>query len=165
MSRIDSARLALNLDWNDISDILDITLKRLEPHQKKHPVTVICPENIPFIRVDYSLISQAIYCIVHNSLVHTPDATPVCIKVSRDKELIIIIIEDDGPGLPESDIYRIFDKFFRVDKTQVYGGLGLGLSISKGIIELHSGHITAENKQPSGALFAIYLPVEMKEKE
>jgi two-component system sensor histidine kinase KdpD len=146
MSRLDSGRLKLNMDWNDVSDILGTTLDRLDVFVKNHPVTIVCPDDIPLIRVDYTLLTQAVYSIVHNAFIHTENGTPIRIFVSRaDRENgITINIEDDGNGLPEKNIDKL---------------------LSKGIIDLHGGHITAENKKPSGARFNIYLPVEMKEKK
>ena len=167
MSRLDSGRLKLNLDWNDISDILGTILDRLDSYIKNHPVTIVCPDDIPLIRVDYALLTQAIYCIMHNAFIYTEDGTSVRIFVSRveGENGISVTIEDDGKGLPEKDIDKLFDKFYRAGKAQSGGGLGLGLSISKGIIELHGGRITAGNKKPSGARFIIYLPVETKDKK
>ncbi|MFH0975957.1 MAG: sensor histidine kinase KdpD [Spirochaetota bacterium] len=167
MSRLDSGRLKLNPDWNDISDILGTILNRLDSYLKIHPVTILCPDDIPLVRVDYTLLMQALYCIVHNAFVHTENGTPVRIFVSRAERGngITIIIEDDGKGLPLKDIDKLFGKFYRAEKSQSGGGLGLGLSISKGIIELHGGRIQAENKMPSGARFIIHLPVETKEKK
>jgi two-component system, OmpR family, sensor histidine kinase KdpD len=167
MSRLDSGRLKLNLDWNDISDILGTTINRLDAYLKNHPVTILCPDDIPLIRVDYNLLTQAVYNIVHNALTHTENGMPVRISVSRTdgENGISITIEDDGKGLPEKDFEKLFDKFYRAEKTQSGSGLGLGLSISKGIIELHGGQIHAENKKPSGARFIIHLPLEMKEKK
>ncbi len=165
MSRIESGRLTLNLDWNDISDIIGTTLGRLEPHLKKHAVSVNCPDDIPLVRVDYTLMTQALYCIVHNALVHTKEGTPVALSVSRIADGIAIAVEDQGEGLPGDDVQKLFDKFYRADALYSSGGLGLGLSISKGIVELHGGTITAENRETGGARFTIYLPVELKEKK
>lgn len=165
MSRIDSGRLKLNLDWNDISDIIGTILNRLEHYAKNHTISVNCPEDIPLIRVDYNLLAQAVYSIAHNALVHTNDGTPVRIKVAKaDDKGISITIEDEGSGLPIDNIEKLFDKFYRTGKPQTGSGLGLGLSISKGIVELHGGYIKAENKKPKGARFIINLPVETKEK-
>jgi two-component system, OmpR family, sensor histidine kinase KdpD len=164
MSRIESGRLKLNLDWHDISDIIATTLNRAESRLGNHPVTVDCPDDMPLIRVDYNLIVQAVYCIVHNALVHTPDGTMVRISVKTDKDNeLVISVEDDGEGLPEDETERLFDKFYHLSGKSS-GGLGLGLSISRGIIELHGGNISAENKNPRGARFIITLPVEMREK-
>jgi two-component system sensor histidine kinase KdpD len=164
MNRIESGKLVLNLDWNDLSDIFNITLNRLEPFIKKHKVTVYCPEDIPFIRVDYNLIAQAIYCIINNALVHAGEATPIEIRATWDDKGVSIIIDDEGAGLPGGDTQKLFDKFYRYGNTRSQGGLGLGLAISKGIVELHGGRITAENNEKKGARFIMYLPVEMKRK-
>ncbi|HOW82514.1 MAG TPA: sensor histidine kinase KdpD, partial [Spirochaetota bacterium] len=97
MSRIESGKLSLNLDWNDISDIINTTLNRLEPHLKNNIISVDCPEEIPLVLVDYSLMAQALYCLVHNAIVHTRPGTPVRIAVEKAGEGIVIMVEDEGP--------------------------------------------------------------------
>jgi two-component system, OmpR family, sensor histidine kinase KdpD len=165
MSRIESGRLLLNPDWNDIADIIATVLGRLEDRFDVRAVRVSCPEDIPLVRVDYSLMVQAIHCLVHNALVHTKPGTRIELSVSRLEEGIGVAVEDEGPGLPPGDAGRLFEKFFRSDTGHHYGGLGLGLSICKGIVELHGGSIMAENRPGGGARFAMSLPVGTREKK
>jgi two-component system, OmpR family, sensor histidine kinase KdpD len=159
MSRLDSGKLKLTLDWNDICDITGTALNRLEDESKNHPITFNCAENIPPLRADYLLMTQAIYNIIHNSMTHTDSGTPVNINIRNNEAGISIIIEDEGPGIPVDDQGKLFDKFYRGENAS-RSGLGLGLSISKGIVELHGGKITAENIKPKGARFIIYLPIK-----
>ncbi len=163
MSRIESGKLSLNLDWNDCADIINTTLNRFEPALRKI-VTIDCPEDIPLMQVDYTLMAQALYCLVHNAIVHTGPGTPVRIAVARATGGIVITVEDRGPGLPQEEIPRLFNKFYRVERGISRGGLGLGLSICRGIVELHDGIVAAENIEPHGARFVMTLPVQLKDK-
>ena len=96
MSRIDSGRISLNADWNDLSDIIGSVLNKLEFLPRVIPL----PCGAPIFRLcaDYTLIAQALYCIVHNAIVHTHDGTPVRIGVARYDNGVSIVVEDDGPG-------------------------------------------------------------------
>ncbi len=162
MSRIESGKLSLNLDWNDVPDIINTALNRLEPHPASGSVSVDCPDDLPLVQVDHTLIAHALYCLVHNALVHTAKGTAVRVSVARANIGIVMSVEDDGPGLPDEDLPRVFDKFFRSEKGVSGGGLGLGLSICRGIVELHGGTVVAENRSPHGARFIMTLPVQTK---
>jgi two-component system phosphate regulon sensor histidine kinase PhoR len=73
---------------------------------------------------------------------------------------VAVSVGDDGPGIPDSDLTRVFERFYRVDKSRTRdpGGTGLGLSIVKHLVELHGGRVSVANRQPTGALFTIHLP-------
>lgn len=163
MSRLDSGKLKLNLDWNDICDITGTALNRLETESRNHPLTFNCEESIPPVRADYLLMTQAIFNVAHNSMIHTDNGTPVTIDIRKKDNGISITIEDEGPGIPDEELGKLFDKFYRGENNS-RSGLGLGLSISRSIVELHGGRITAKNKKPVGARFTIHLPVTTQKK-
>ena len=163
ISRIESGKMALNLDWNDLSDIIGTALDRLEPHLKKNSISVNCPEDIPLVRVDYNLLVQSIYCLLSNAVFHNPVGTGITVAVMRNADQIIVHVEDNGPGIKEEDRKNLFEKFYRGGKKPE-SGLGLGLSISRGIVELHGGRITVEDKIPHGSRFTVFLPVAIREK-
>lgn len=163
MGRLESGKIQLNLDWNDISDLIGVVLGRLGDSMMGHTVTVDCPENMPLARFDFNLVAQMLYNIVHNAITHTKEGTSVSILVSRTDTAIQIAVEDNGCGIPDGERERLFDKFYRINKKDG-GGLGLGLSIAKGIIELHGGTITAGASMAGGARFVILLPVELSDR-
>jgi len=160
MSRIESGRMTLNLDWNDLADLIGVVLERLREERGNRKISVVCPESIPLVRIDFNLIAQALHNIVHNALVHTAEDVSINIAVSRNEKGVAIAVEDDGEGLRAGDREKLFEKFFRANGGKPHAGLGLGLSIAKGIVELHGGNVYAEGGPKRGARFTITLPVD-----
>lgn len=159
MGRIETGLLRLRKDATDIRDIIANALTEIEEKFPNKQINVIYPEKKhPIFLADSKLIEQVIYNIIYNSCLYTPLECNVLIKIEIDEEKIKIKIIDNGPGLPKDDPNIVFDKFYRKDANAT-GGSGIGLTISKAIIELHDGTIMASNNQPSGACFLIQLPL------
>jgi len=106
------------------------------------------------------LLEQALLNVVKNAVAHTSDGGTITLGCAAIGNRARITITDDGPGIPEVDLARIFDRFFRAQgpRPADSGGAGLGLAIVKRLIDLHDGTITAENLQPRGARFTVELP-------
>jgi two-component system sensor histidine kinase KdpD len=100
--------------------------------------------------------------VIDNAVKFSPNDTQIDIEVRQTDNEIIIQIGDRGIGIPEEDLERVFDKFYRVSRPESVTGTGLGLAISKGIIEIHGGHINASNRPGSGTLITITLPKVIK---
>jgi two-component system OmpR family sensor kinase len=96
-----------------------------------------------------------------NALEHTPRATPVHVRASRDGEHAVLEVADEGPGLDEEHAAKVFDRFFRVDPARARdnGGVGLGLAIVAAIVEAHGGTVAVETSPGAGARFIVRLPV------
>lgn len=110
------------------------------------------------VRGSVDLLHRAIENVVRNALRHSPDGGRIAISASRDGPWVRVSIADAGPGVPESLLERIFDPFFRVDETRTFVGHGLGLSITRRIVEAHGGRISASNPPAGGLAVAIELP-------
>ncbi|HEY8972247.1 MAG TPA: sensor histidine kinase, partial [Puia sp.] len=95
------------------------------------------------------------YNLLYNAALYTPPGTPVFISATRFARELVLVVEDDGPGFPEEEIDKVFEKFYRRGRT---GGAGLGLSIVKGFVEAHNGTIELTNRASGGACFIISLP-------
>jgi two-component system sensor histidine kinase CpxA len=123
---------------------------RLEPHP---PL---------FLSINKKLMHRAIENIVRNALYYSPPSTLVIIQVSLqpESESIAICISDEGPGIPDNELKKIFNPFYRVDSSREKrtGGFGLGLSIAERAVFLHEGSITAANHTPRGLAIRIFLP-------
>ena len=156
MTRLESGLMKLNLDWCDINDLISVVLNQLQGELTDHRVVVEAAPDLPLIKLDFVLMSQALINIIQNSIVYTPDNSIIKIKLLQKGNNLIITIEDNGPGIPVNTLPHIFDKFYRVPGTKA-GGTGLGLSISKGFIEAHGGKLNAENVKTGGARFNILL--------
>ena len=92
------------------------------------------------------------------------DGGHITIRGSLDSEFVKVVVEDDGVGIPAKALPRVFDRFYQVEShlTRRHGGMGLGLSVAKGMIEMHGGRIWAESKDGMGSTFTFLLPLEKK---
>ncbi len=110
---------------------------------------------------DQTRLHQAVANLLANARQHTPPGTPVHITLSRDNGTAVVAIADGGPGLPESDLPHLFERFYRADKSRSRqnGGSGLGLAIVKSIVEGHGGSVSAGNAPGGGARFTISIPI------
>jgi two-component system sensor histidine kinase KdpD len=161
MTRIESGGLTIAKDWCDVNDIINSVLSGLSEELSKHSVHVSIADNLPLVKLDGIIIEQVLSNIMLNAAQYTPPATTIHIRSFFDAGVLVFAIEDQGPGLPQESINRIFDKFYRIPGTRA-GGTGLGLSIVKGFVELHGGSVQAANRTDKGTRFLIRLPVEHK---
>ena len=158
MTRLESGRLKLKLEWCDIGDLINVALSSTAKRMVDHRVTLNLASNLPLIQMDFVLMEQALVNLLDNIVSHTPSGTPVDISTQTDDGTIEIIVADHGTGLPPDDLERVFDKFYRVPRSKS-GGTGLGLSISRGLVNAHGGTIEAANLPEGGAQFTIRLPI------
>lgn len=159
VSRLESGSIRPKLDWYDLTELIHTAINQLETELKSHEVKVEMPPNLPFLKLDFGLLEQAIYNILYNCSIYTPEKTLIHISADYNNSKCIIQIQDNGKGFPKGDLSQVFSKFYRSKNTQT-GGLGLGLSITKGFIEAHGGKIKVENTTGSGALFTIEIPTQ-----
>lgn len=163
LSRLDNG-VKLNLSMMSVEPILrDIAEKLQFEAKKKHQVlTYTMLNEIPAIPIDYDRMQQAIINIVSNAIKYTPNYGAVKLYSSYVSNNAVIRIVDNGIGIPQKDVPRIFERFYRVDKarSREQGGTGLGLAIAKEIINAHAGEIKLHSKLNEGTEVVITIPVE-----
>jgi len=159
MSRLESGFLEIQKDWCNISELVDSVFLRLQESIRNFNVKIEIPDNFPLFNLDYGLMEQVLYNLIYNATQYTPEKSSLTISVRSSESNLVILMEDEGPGFPEEEIPRVFDKFYRLKNTTA-GGTGLGLSIVKGFVEAHKGHIELQNRKQGGARFAIQIPAE-----
>jgi two-component system sensor histidine kinase KdpD len=160
MTRLESGSLKISLQPCDVQDVIGSALNALGTRLDGHEVRVEVPPDLPLIPLDYVLINQVLINLLDNAAKYSPETGEIRINVGRRDNAVVIAVEDQGPGIPEEDLSRIFEKFYRVKRFENVVGTGLGLSICKGIIEAHSGKIWAENRSVGGSRFVIRLPIQ-----
>lgn len=109
---------------------------------------------------DSGKLHDALRNLVQNASAYAPDGSTISLEAGTDGAAVLLRITDEGPGLPESDLSRVFERFYRVDRSRARdpGGTGLGLAIVKHLVELHGGTVAVANRQGGGAIFSIRLP-------
>ncbi len=160
ISRLESGHISVRLNWYDINDLINKIILDLRDELSIFSVKIVIPDDMPLIKIDFGLMEQVLYNLVFNATQHAPESSEIQIEAYHDNKNLILELMDNGPGFPEEEIKKVFNKFYRIDDTKT-GGLGLGLSIVKGFIEAHNGTITIKNRILGGALFTIKIPSEL----
>jgi two-component system, OmpR family, phosphate regulon sensor histidine kinase PhoR len=110
--------------------------------------------------VDAAKVHDIVRNLVENAINYTQPGGDIAIAASVDAGVLVITVTDNGPGIPPEDVSRVFERFYRVDKSRGRpGGTGLGLAIVKHLADLHGGSVTVENRALGGAAFTVRLPV------
>jgi two-component system sensor histidine kinase KdpD len=161
MTRLESGAVAPKLAPHDLSDIVGSTLQRAAKILHNHSIQLDIGFDVPMVSLDPVLFEQVLFNLLDNAAKYAAPGTTVLIRIWRDLDSVVLEVADEGEGIPQADLEHIFDKFYRVQKTdQVRPGTGLGLAISRGFIEAMKGTIVAANRTDrSGAIFTIRLPI------
>jgi signal transduction histidine kinase len=165
LSRLESAPRSevLALDWHDLCHILnsceEICHARAE--EKQIAIHVKCAKPTPVL-VDNSLLTQAIVNLIDNAIKYSQERTSVTLQGSMDASHILITVTDEGPGIQDIHLSRLFERFYRADKarSRKLGGTGLGLAIVKHIANVHQGEVDVISKVGTGSTFIIRLPAQ-----
>jgi two-component system, OmpR family, sensor histidine kinase KdpD len=159
MTRLESGALKLKLIPCDVQDLFGCAIAVLEPQLGKRNIDVRVPLELPLIRMDMVLMTQVVVNLLDNALKYTPRDSSIEIAAKLADHTLTLTISDRGPGIPESDLARVFDKFYRVPVPEGAGGTGLGLSICQGIVVAHGGSIQAKSRDGGGLQMMVALPV------
>lgn len=159
MTRLDAEALRLNLEWHDMRDITETVLEDIKDLVAQHPVQAVYAPGLPPAKVDAAILKHILTILLSNAAAYTPPGTQVSLSYQKDAEKLVIHVMDRGPGIPDRDLDKIFEKFYR-GRNAGTGGLGLGLSIAKRFVLAHGGHISARNQEIGGAHFTVELPVD-----
>jgi two-component system sensor histidine kinase KdpD len=144
-----------------LSEVIGSTLQRTTKILRHHSVRLDLATDVPMVSLDAVLFEQVLFNLLDNAAKYAAPGTTVFIRTRADRDSVVLQILDEGEGIPQDDLENIFDKFYRVQKTdQVRPGTGLGLAISRGFVEAMNGSIVAANRSDRrGAVFTIRLPI------
>jgi len=166
LSRLESAPRSevLALDWHDLCHILNSCeeICHARAQEKQIRIHVKCDKPTPVL-VDNSLLIQAIVNLIDNAIKYSRERTSVTLKASMDASHILITVTDEGPGIQDIHLPRLFERFYRADKarSRKLGGTGLGLAIVKHIANVHQGEVDVISKVGTGSTFIIRLPKQV----
>lgn len=164
LSRYDSNRVKKEITEFDLGDLVKKCQEKvqLEINKKGHDVECFVTANVPPVKADKDGIERVVLNILTNSIKYTPDHGNIKIYVGFVYNDAYIKVIDNGIGIPEEDLNRIFDRFYRVDKarTREMGGTGLGLSIAKEILDQNNGSIDIKSEKDKGTEVVIRIPTK-----
>jgi two-component system, OmpR family, sensor histidine kinase KdpD len=150
----------LRTDWHAIDDLVALALRTNEARLAQWRTVVNLPGDLPLILVEATLIVQILSNLLENAAKYTPPGTTITISAAVRAKNILLVVADDGPGLPPGDPERLFEKFQRGRSESNIVGVGLGLAICRAAARLHGGDIHAMDNVGGGARFEIALPME-----
>jgi signal transduction histidine kinase len=142
--------------------LLDGARERLGPLAERAQVKLVVDPAArgPMVAADPERIGQVFANLVHNATKHTPAGGEIRLSAAPDGKVVVFTVRDTGDGIAAGDVDRIFERFYKSDRSRADGGSGLGLSIAKHIVEAHGGAIHAASAGPGrGATFTFTLPV------
>lgn len=160
-SRLQAGGFNLNLTDLNLADLSRTVAERMRTQTDKHDIEVHFTENFPVIVGDEDRLSQVLNNLISNAIKYSPEGGTIRVSGQLRPEQVIICVQDEGPGIAPEDVPHIFDRFYRADeaakKTQ---GAGLGLYLTRAIVEAHDGRIWVEPRSGEGARICFSLPRE-----
>ena len=161
LSRIEAGALRPDLEALDLRDVVERAVDRLRPLLGDRPVTIDLPDELPPVRSDPVLLDTIVGNLVENAGRYAPPPAPLAISAVTGNGLIRLVVEDGGPGVPAQSLPRLFDKFYRVDRTGGGSrrGLGIGLAVVRGLAEGMGGGVEASPSPLGGLRIVVELPV------
>lgn len=159
MSRIEAGVLKPQKKPNMLSEIVGMVCARMRLQLQEYQLLLDVPDDLPLVSADFVQMEQVFSNLLANSLKYSPPHSTIRIAATKkEPRQLHVTLSNQSPQIPEADLDRIFDKFYRIDSSERVTGSGLGLSICKGIIEAHGGTIWAENL-PDGFAIHFTLPL------
>lgn len=163
LSKIESGKMRMSFGPVDLGEVARRTLSILENQAKAKNISIQLnmPEGLPFVRADETRLIQVLMNLTDNAIKYTPEGGRVAIVVSAEGGFVRVDVTDTGIGIPEKDLPRIFERFYRVDKarSREMGGTGLGLSIVKHIVSAHDGQVWVASNPGQGSTFSFTTPI------
>lgn len=163
LSQIESKAVPLRLEAVNLQALIEHLAARFQPQLEEHRVMldVAFPPNSPSVSGDPDRLQQVFVNLLDNAIKFNAPGGRVTVRARYSGSSVAVSIEDTGIGIPEQDLPRIFERFYRVDKarSRELGGTGLGLSIVKHLVDLHQGTVSAQSRVGDGTVFTVTLPL------
>lgn len=165
LARIEAGRLDMTRRAVQPGEVLRAVAESLSvrARDKSLQLNASIPPDLPRIAGDGDRLAQVFTNLIDNAIRHTPPGGSVSLNAGTQADGISIEVRDTGEGIPPDDLPRIFERFYRVDKSRQSSGVGLGLAITKQIVEAHGGTIGATSTPGQGAVFTVWLPLTSPE--
>ncbi len=159
MARLQSGPINLRREWQAFEEVLGASLQDVRTWSGGRQIISSVPPDLPLLQFDSVLIQRVLINLLENAVKYTADNGCIRIDAGVVENVVRISVCDDGPGLPEAEKEKIFEKFYRGSTSAATAGAGLGLSICRAIVNAHAGEISAVSSPEGGACFAFTLPL------
>ncbi|OOB80610.1 MAG: histidine kinase [Epulopiscium sp. Nuni2H_MBin003] len=161
--KLDSNKVNLNIELTNLNQLVEAILKRLAPLANKKDISLVYQSDRAIdVEVDTVKLTLAISNVIENGIKYTPEGGQVIITIQNNSQDVFITVTDTGIGIAQAEQPRIFERFYRTDKTRnrETGGTGLGLSITYRTVVMHSGTIQVNSEEGKGSTFIIQIPIK-----
>jgi two-component system phosphate regulon sensor histidine kinase PhoR len=166
LSRIESGTAQLLLDDVDLVKVVQQTVERLRLFAERQGLRLVVevPGAVSPVRGDEDRLGQVLVNLLHNAVKFSPNGGDIVVGLTQGEGDVTVWVRDPGIGVPRTDLDRIFERFYKVDRARVRGrgGTGLGLSIARHVVESHGGRIWVESVEGNGSTFLFTVPVSPK---
>jgi two-component system sensor histidine kinase KdpD len=159
LTRLEAGAIRLDRQLQPIEEVIGVVLGRMDRQLAGHPVETHLPGDLPPVPIDGLLVQQVLVNLLDNAVKFSPPGGAIELSAAHEGPDLVVAVADRGPGLPAGKEQQVFEKFFR-GEGQAHTGSGIGLAICRGIVELHGGRITAENRPGGGSVFRFTLPLK-----
>ena len=161
MTRLDAGAIVPKREAVEVGDLVSTALRRAAPLVADHEVASTVASGLPALALDFVLAEQVLFNLLDNAAKYSPPGGRLSIEARQAGARVEIVVRDEGPGLADADLERIFEKFYRAESgDRRRAGTGLGLAIARGFVEAMGGTLTAHNRSDrSGAEFVVGFPV------
>jgi signal transduction histidine kinase/HAMP domain-containing protein len=169
LARLDRGTLSLDLSTVSLSDVVSRSIDTVRLMAEGRGVALILaplPETMPPVRADPLRLQQILWNLLANAIKFTPRRGRVIVRVEREQQRYLVSVEDDGIGIPEKELTHVFERFRQADgsATRRHSGMGIGLTLSRSLVELHGGAIWADSESGLGSRFTFSLPIPPAER-
>ncbi|HVB64318.1 MAG TPA: ATP-binding protein [Nitrolancea sp.] len=160
LSRAEAGQIELRIVASNVGEVIRRVAERLRAQAslKEIEIRVDVPMDLPLAEFDPERVEQVLVNLVHNAIKFTPWRGVTAITATSSEREIVVAVADSGQGLDPRDVERVFERFYKADRSRAAAGSGLGLAIAKHMIQLHGGRIWVENDFGRGATFKFSLP-------
>jgi two-component system OmpR family sensor kinase len=169
LAKLDTGQVAFERKPIDLTALLDSVVEKLSLHASEKGVRI---ENhipsLPTLIGDGDRLAQVFTNLVDNAVKHSPEGGAVSLRGEQRAGVILVHVDDQGPGIPDAELSRIFERFYQLDKARSGGkgrGVGLGLAISREIVQAHHGRLKAQSEVGKGSRFTVELPIARHDDE
>jgi len=161
LSRIESGQVELVLASLAPKSLINSAADRMRMQAERAglKLSVRCEDDLQNIRADETRLEQVLVNLIHNAVKFTKPGGEIVLEATSNQDGVRFAVRDSGVGIPAESLSRIFERFYRVERSRTGSGTGLGLSISKHIVEAHGGRIWAESEEGRGSIFYFVIPL------